>query len=58
MSSKNYKIRKAAGHSWTTFSKKSGLSAFSYCDGCGLIALKNETTAKAIRKGCVIKEDL
>lgn len=53
-----YKTTKKLNHSWTTFSKKTGLSAFQFCSDCGLIWLKNDRTQKAIRKGCTVKEDV
>jgi len=45
-------------HHFDRFAQKTGLNAFQYCVNCGLIALRNEATRKAMNKACVIKEDV
>lgn len=57
MNKQLWKIKRQPHH-MITFSKKTGLAAFSYCQNCGLVALKNERSRKALSKDCIVKEDL
>jgi hypothetical protein len=54
--SKPYKVTKQP-HSFTQFSKKTGLSGYKWCWNCGLLQLNNEASRKAYNKACTVKED-
>jgi hypothetical protein len=47
-------------HRWYTPNIKGSVSgaAFTHCWRCGLMALKNEATAKAVRAGCFRDEQV
>lgn len=54
MSRHKYKVTRIP-HS---FNENIKVGGYMYCQNCGLVALKNQATRKAISKPCEVKEDV
>lgn len=52
-------ISEKVPHRWHTPNLRSTAGNFlTYCWRCGLVALKNEITARAVRAGCFTNEEV